>query len=320
MRRKTSTGRITVVFNLRLETRKIATALKQMSRFGLIVLSAAALAGCSSMPTLPSLNVFSSSSSSTDADGAKDKAPELLYKEADAYLSSKSFEKAAKRFEEVDRQHPYSPYARRAIIMSAYSYYRAGMYDEAIQGATRYTTLHPGTKESALAQHVIAMSHFDQIPDHARDQSKTKSALKALEKLQRRYPNSSYSAEAKQRIRLARDVLAAAEMNVGRYYLKRNNYLAAINRFKTVVINYQTTNHVEEALARLAEAYMALGVVNEAQTAAAILGHNFPNSKWYKDTYTLLASGGLAPREDSGSWLSKTWKSTISSVSSVSPF
>lgn len=274
------------------------------------------LAACSSLPELPSMNVFSSSS---DSQEIKDEKPEVLYSQADQLLSAKNYDDAAKRFEEVDRQHPYSPFARRALVMSAYAHYRAGQYDEAISGAQRYATLHPGTKESALAQHIIAMSYFDQIPDHARDQSRTKAALKNLETLVRRYPNSTYSAEAKQKIRVARDVLAASEMNVGRYYLKRHNYLAAINRFKVVVKHYQTTNHVEEALARLAEAYMALGVVNEAQTAAAILGHNFPNSGWYKDTYSLLASDGLAPREDSGSWLSRTWHSTVSGISSLSP-
>lgn len=284
-----------------------------------LLLCVLALSGCASLPSLPSMPSMSIFSSSSDSSDAKDEKPEILYNQADAFLSGRKYEKAAKRFEEVDRQHPYSPFARRAIVMSAFAYYKAGKYDEAIQGAKRYTTLHPGTKESALAQYVIASSHFDQIPDNSHDQTRTQLALKELEALVRRYPDSRYSVQAKGRIRLANDVLAAAEMSVGRYYLKRHNYLAAINRFKTVVLKHQTTAHVEEALARLTEAYMALGVVNEAQTAAAVLGHNFPNSIWYKNSYTLLASGGLAPREDSGSWLSKAWKSTVSGISSLNP-
>lgn len=246
-------------------------------------------------------------------------AAEKLYKDADQLLNDGKYEQAAKKFEDVDRLHPYSPYARRAIVMAAYANYKGGKYTEAIAGGKRYSTLHPGTKESALAQHVIAMSHYDQIADPKRDQKRTKNALQSLETLVRRYPNSRYSSEARNRIRIAKDVLAAADMNVGRYYLNRKNYLAAINRFKSVVKNYQTTRHVEEALARMAEAYMALGIASEAQTAGAILGHNFPDSPWYKDTYALLQSGGLQPRENSGSWISKTWKSAVNTAKKLNP-
>lgn len=246
-------------------------------------------------------------------------AAEKLYKDADQLMATGYYEDAAKKFQDVDRLHPYSPFARRAIVMAAYSNYKGGKYNEAISGGKRYATLHPGTKEAALAQHVIAMSYYDQIADPKRDQKRTKDALKALETLVRRYPDSRYSNEARNRIRIARDVLAAADMNVGRYYLQRKNYLAAINRFKSVVQNYQTTRHVEEALARMAEAYMALGIASEAQTAGAILGHNFPNSPWYKDTYVLLQSGGLEPRENNGSWLSKTWKSALNTAKTLNP-
>ena len=246
--------------------------------------------------------------------------PGQLYAQADAAMSDGKFSTAAKKFEEVDREHPYSPHARRAIVMAAFSHFKNGDYNDAIKGGRRYTTLHPGTKEASLAHHVIASSYFAQIKDPARDQRITKAALKELEILVRRYPDSEYAKTARNRIRISRDVLAAAEMNVGRYYLRRSNYLAAVNRFKKVVTDYQTTSQVEEALMRLTEAYMALGIRNEAQTAAAVLGHNFPNSKWYKDAYQLLASDGLAPRESSGSWLSKAWKGTVGSVSSLNPF
>ncbi len=198
--------------------------------------------------------------------------------------------------------------------MAAVAYEKAGKGPEAVAAARRYLALHPGSKEAAQAQEIIATSYFERISTPTRDQGETKKAIAELETLIRRYPTSSYAEEAKKRVKLARDTLAGAEMNVGRYWQKKANYLAAINRFKTVVSEYQQTAHVEEALMRLTECYMALGIVNEAQTAAAILGHNFPNSQWYKDAYALLQSGGTAPREDSGSWMSQTWKKTVSSV------
>lgn len=235
--------------------------------------------------------------------------PGKMYAEADGLLARGKYERAAKRFEDLDRDHPYAPEARRSIVMAAYAYYKAGKTPEAIASAQRYTTMHPGTKEAALAHHIIASSYFDEMKGPNRDQSTTRKALAELEVLRTRYPDSPYSKDADNRIRIALDTLAGSEMEVGRYYLKQNNYIAAINRFKTVVTEYQTTAHVEEALMRLTEAYMALGIKPEAQTAAAVLGHNFPKSKWYKDAYTLLASDGLAPREDTGSWMSQTWKS-----------
>ena len=234
--------------------------------------------------------------------------PEVLYGEADALLEKSDFKEAAKKFEEVDRDHPYSPYARRAIAMSAFSYYKAGLYPEAIQAAKRYTTLHPGTKEAALAQHIIAMSYYDRITDPARDQGRTRQAREELRKLVRRYPESSYAAKARNRIKITTDMLAAAEMKVGRYYLEQKTYLAAINRYRIVITTYQTTAQVEEALMRVAEAYMALGVQNEAQTATAVLGHNFPDSKWYRYAYKLIKTGGLEPREDKTSWISRAWR------------
>lgn len=235
--------------------------------------------------------------------------PGKMYASADQYMASGKFESAAKKFEELDRDHPYSAEARRAMVMAAYSYFRAGKFPEAIATARRYTTMHPGTKDAALAHHIIASCYFEDISGPRNDQGNTRKALRELQILKARYPNSKYAKEADNRIRIAIDTLAAHEMEIGRYYLKRRNYMAAINRFKVVVAQYQTTKHVEEALMRMTEAYMALGIKNEAQTAAAILGHNFPNSRWYKDAYALLQGDGLAPREDSGSWLSQTWQS-----------
>ncbi len=234
--------------------------------------------------------------------------PEKMFADADALMSKGSFEDAAKKFEAVDRDHPYSQEARRSIVMAAYAYYRAGKSPEAIASAERYVALHPGTKEAPMAHNIIASAYFDDMKTSDRDQTPARKALEQLNILKSRYPDSEYTRDADNRIRLCQDNLAANEMEVGRYYLKQHNYVGAINRFKTVVSDYQTTAHVEEALSRLVECYMALGITKEAQNAAAVLGHNYPDSKWYKDSYALLASNGVGPREDSESWLSKAWK------------
>jgi outer membrane protein assembly factor BamD len=234
--------------------------------------------------------------------------PNVIYGQAEKMVDEGDYEEAARQYEQVDINHPYSQEARRAILMAAYAYYKAGKYDEAVSAADRYLTLHPGTQESDLAQNIIGMSYYDQILDPKRDQTYARRALSAYEKLLQRYPNSRYAPDAANRERVLRDLIAASEMQVGRYYLRRNNYLAAINRFRTVVTEYQTTEQVEEALMRLTEAYMALGIVNEAQTAAAVLGHNFPDSKWYKHAYGLLGKRGLQPQQHEGSWISRIWK------------
>jgi outer membrane protein assembly factor BamD len=234
---------------------------------------------------------------------------EKLYNEGLFLTNEKRDAKGgAKKFEEVDRQHPYSDLARKSLLMSAYAYYQANDYDSCIGAATRYVTMHPGSSDAAYAQYLIAASHYDQITDVTRDQTRTEKAIAALEEVVRKYPTSEYAVSAKAKLEAARDQLAGREMNVGRYYMQKRNYTAAINRFKTVVTQYQTTRHVEEALARLTEAYMAIGIVQEAQTAAAVLGHNFPDSPWYKDAYNLVKSGGFEPSENSGSYISKAFK------------
>ena len=234
--------------------------------------------------------------------------PEVIYKKAETLADKGKFGDAAKQYENVDINHPYSQEARRAILMAAFAYYKAGKFDDAIGAADRYLTLHPGTPEADLAQDIIAMSYYDRVLDPRRDQTNARKALEAYETLIQRYPESRYAAEARNRTRIMRDLLAAQEMMVGRYYLRHNNFLAAINRFRTVVTDYQTTEQVEEALMRLTEAYMALGIVNEAQTAAAVLGHNFPDSKWYSHAYALLGNVGLQPQQHEGSWITQTWK------------
>jgi outer membrane protein assembly factor BamD len=234
---------------------------------------------------------------------------EKLYNEGLFLMNDRhSPKEASKKFEEVDRQHPYSDLARKSLLMSAYAFYSANDYDSCIGAATRYVTLHPGSPDAAYAQYLIAASHYDQIPDISRDQGRTEKAIAALEEVVRKYPTSEYAVSAKSKLEAARDQLAGREMNVGRYNMSKRNYIGAINRFKTVVTQYQTTRHVEEALARLTEAYMAIGIVSEAQTAAAVLGHNFPDSPWYKDAYNLVKSGGLEPTEDRGSYISQAFK------------
>jgi len=279
--------------------------LRFFGRTAVVLALAACLAGCGTVGGL---------FSNEDSAKLDTRPPDQIYKEADEKLGSGSNVRAAELFEKIDQLYPYSEEAKKATLMAAYAYQKAGKGPEAVAAARRYLQLHPGSKEAAQAQEIIASSYFERISTPTRDQGETKKAMAELETLIRRYPDSSYVEDAKRRLKLARDTLAAAEMTVGRYWQKKGNYLAAVNRFKTVVTDYQQTTHVEEALMRLTECYMALGIVNEAQTAAAILGHNFPDSEWYKDAYALLQSGGASPREDTGSWMSRAWKKTVGSV------
>jgi outer membrane protein assembly factor BamD len=239
----------------------------------------------------------------------RDDPADKLYNEGLFLLNNRrDYKAAAKKFEEVDRQHPYSDWARKALVMSAYAYYEDREYDDAIGAAKRYVTMHPASPDAAYAQYLIASSYFDQIPDITRDQGRTERALQALEEVVRKHPDTEYAAAAKRKLEVARDQLAGKEMMIGRYYLEKKDFTGAINRFKVVVTTYQTTRHVEEALMRLTECYMALGIVDEAQTAAAVLGHNFPESRWYQDAYQVVKSGGLEPRENQGSWISRSFK------------
>lgn len=238
-----------------------------------------------------------------------DEPADKLYNQGLYLLNEKNDRRGAlKKFEEVDRQHPYSDWARKSLLMSAYASYESGDYDGCISSANRYISLHPGSPDAAYAQYLVAVSNYDQIPDISRDQGRTEKAINALEEVIRKYPNSEYATTAKQKIEGARDQLAGKEMSIGRFYMEKKDYTGAINRFKVVVTQYQTTRHVEEALARLTEAYMAMGIVSEAQTAAAVLGHNFPDSSWYKDSYNLVKSGGVEPKENKDSYISKAFK------------
>jgi outer membrane protein assembly factor BamD len=236
-----------------------------------------------------------------------DEPADKLYNEGLTLLNKREYTDAAKKFEEVDRQHPYSEWARKSLLMSAFAYYETGQHEETIQAARRYVALHPGSADAAYAQYLMASSYFDQIPDVTRDQARTERAMQALDEVVRKYPETEYAESSRRKLEVARDQLAGKEMQIGRYYLEKRNYTGAINRFKSVVTQYQTTRHVEEALMRLTESYMALGIVGEAQTAAAVLGHNFPDSRWYRDAYALVQNGGQPPAENKDSWISKAF-------------
>ena len=234
-----------------------------------------------------------------------------LYNAAmDAMLIGDNFE-AARLFDEVERQHPYSTWAAKAQLMAAFANYQDNKYDEAINALDRFIQLHPGHKDIAYAHYLRAISYYEQISDVGRDQKMTRLALQALEDVVRRFPESRYSRDATLKLDLARDHLAGKHMAIGRFYLSQNEQLAAINRFRTVIKDYQTTTHVPEAMHRLVEAYLVLGVTEEAQATAAVLGHNYPGSAWYADSYVLLTGIDLRPEEHQDSWISRVWKSLI---------
>jgi outer membrane protein assembly factor BamD len=215
---------------------------------------------------------------------------ETLYSIAKDTLDKRQYKLAAAQFDEVERQHPYSVWARRAQLMSAFAYYVSGDFTESISSSQRFLSLHPGSREAPYAYYMIAVSYYEQISGVQRDQRITQQALDALNELIRRYPNTDYAADARLKIDLARDHLAGKEMEIGRFYQKQGLYLAAISRFRNEIDRYDTTSHTPEALHRLVECYLALGIPEEARKAAAVLGNNYPGSKWYERSYALIAT------------------------------
>lgn len=230
---------------------------------------------------------------------------ETLYNEAMDDIDQGEYTKAVKAFDEVQRQHPYSVWATKAQLMAAYALYERNKYDDAVVELDRYIQLHPGNADTPYAYYLKGLCYYEQIADVQRDQKTTEEALKDLQAVVDRFPASRYARDAKLKVDLARDHLAGKEMTVGRYYLRRGEYLAAINRFQAVVNQYQTTTHVPEALMRLTEAYTALGLSDDARRTAAVLGHNFPGSPWYEDAYTLITRGRSASvKVEEASWYS----------------
>jgi outer membrane protein assembly factor BamD len=220
---------------------------------------------------------------------------------------------AAKKFTDLGKQYPSSDWARKGLLMSTYADYQAGDYTSTETSADRYLKEYPNSPDAAYVQYLQANAYYMQIPDISRDQEKSQKALEAFQSVVQKYPKSEYVEDAQFKIHVTQDQLAGKEMSIGRFYLNRRNYTAAINRFRNVLQYYQTTRMAEEALYRLVEAYLGLGITDEAQTAAAVLGHNFPNSQWYQDAYDLLKGHGLSPHEYGESWISKIYHTVVPS-------
>jgi outer membrane protein assembly factor BamD len=230
---------------------------------------------------------------------------EVLYSVGLERLDQERYTEAVQFFQEVERQHPYSPWSRRAILMQVYAYYQRHAYEEAIAAADRYIQLYPGSPQASYAYYMKAICYFEQIVDVGRDQAATGQALVALTQVARLFPESQYATDARVKIDMVNDQLAGKEMEIGRWYLRRDQPLAAMGRFRRVIDIYQTTSHTPEALYRLVEAYLTLGLVQEAERNAAVLGHNFPGSRWYSDAYTLVTNQGgqLEAEPEEEGWL-----------------
>lgn len=273
--------------------------LAALARIAGLVACLAALSGCETMQT-----IFGTVD---DEKKQVERPVEEIYNNAMDLLEAQWYETAAKEFDEVERQYPYSKWATKAQLMAGYAHYKQGRYDDAIIALDRFIELHPGNRDAPYAYYLKALSYYEQISDVGRDQKMTRLALNAMREVTRRFPNTAYARDARLKLDLSRDHLAGKDMSIGRYYQRREDYLAAINRYRAVIEQYQTTTHVPEALHRLTECYLALGITDEAQMSAAVLGHNFPGSTWYEDSYALLDSRDLKPQRKANSWLSWLW-------------
>jgi len=266
-------------------TRQIATALAL----------SVVLAGCAANAPVP----------------LEELSAQSIYERAEFELSINQPDDAAELFAEVERLYPYSEWAKRALIMQAFAFHQDRNYESSRATAQRFIDFYPADEDAAYAQYLLALSYYDQIDDVGRDQGLTFQALQALRTVIERYPDSEYARSAILKFDLAFDHLAAKEMEIGRYYLKRGHYAAAINRFRIVVEDFQTTTHTAEALHRLVESYLSLGLPAEAQTAGAILGYNYQGSDWYEDSFALLTGQGLRPEALGTGWLRTVYRQTI---------
>ena len=263
---------------------------------------------------LAALPILIAGCSLENEDKYRDLTPSQIYQLGEAELRDNNPVEAAEIFEEVERRHPYSGWSKRGMIMSAYSYGEAEEFAKSRSAASRFITSYPGDKDAPYAQYLIAMSYYDQLDRRGRDQANTTKAMDALQLVMENYPESDYAKSAELKFELAKNHLAAKEMEIGRYYLKRGNYTAAINRFQFVVEEFGTTAQTPEALHRLVEAYLSLGLVDEARQAAVVLGHNFQSSDWYQSTHSLFTSRGMAvpqPRSDNDGLLEQFYRRTI---------
>ena len=278
--------------------------LKPVLRAALLGAGLVLLAGCS---------IFGGKDDETnnankDAANYRERSVEQIYADGWRAINAGAWDLCAAQFNEVDRQHPYSVWARRAMLISAFCSYQSNNYGAAIATSESYISLHPGSPEVAYAFYLKAIALYEQIVDIGRDQSNTEGALVALQDVVQRFPDTEYARDATLKIDLTNDHLAGKEMAVGRYYLRQGDYIGAINRFRTVVDQYQTTPQIAEALERICEAYYSLGLDSEAQTAAAVLGRNYPGSGWYRDAYNILRGRNLKPMEDRRSWISQAFR------------
>ena len=238
-------------------------------------------------------------------------SPEQIFERGEFELERKKYEDAAYYFSEIERLYPYSSWAKRALIMQAFSLHQGQDYPNSRSAAQRFIDFYPTDEDAAYAQYLLALSYYDQIDEVGRDQGLTFQALQSLRTVIEVYPDSEYATSAILKFDLAFDHLASKEMEVGRYYLRRDHYSSAINRFRVVVEDFQTTSHTPEALHRLVEAYLSLGLTNEAQTAGAILGYNYQSTQWYEDSYKLLTSQGLTMKSKGNNWLSQIYRQTL---------
>ena len=283
-------------------------------RAGLILAFVAGLplAGCSGLDTVS--NPFSSifgGGEKYETKILKDTPAPSIYDQGLVRLQKKDFDGATKQFGELEKQYPNSGWSQKGLQMQTYTQYTEGKYDDAVATANRYIGLYPTSSDAPYVYYLAGMSYYNQIPEADKDQERAEKAMIVFNQLVEKFPKSEYVTDAKYKIQVAKDQLAGREMKVGRFYLENANYTAAINRFREVLAKYQSTRHTEEALYRLVEGYLKLGIVNEAQTAAAVLGHNYPDSQWYKDAYALLKTGNLEPHENSDSWISKAFHKAL---------
>ncbi|WP_299817101.1 outer membrane protein assembly factor BamD [uncultured Jannaschia sp.] len=262
-----------------------------------------------SLTTLATLAFLAACGSDTVA--LEDTAPDAIYQQAELALAEGDPEDAARLFGEVERLYPYSEFAKRGLIMQAFAHHRSRDYENARAAAQRFIDFYPADEDAAYAQYLLALSYYDQIDQVGRDQGLTFQALQSLRTVIEQYPDSEYARSSILKFDLAFDHLAAKEMEIGRYYLKRKHYPAAINRFRAVVEEFQTTTHTPEALMRLVESYLSLGLTEEAQTAGAILGYNFQSSPFYDDAYRQLTGRGLAPEAAGSNWLVDVYRRTV---------
>lgn len=279
-------------------------ALNKKVRFVLVsVALAVAGAGLTACNSDPDIDITKIKANADPAD--------KLYAQGLANLNAGNVGEAKAKFAAIDKQDPFSEEARKALVMSTFLNYRNGQFDEAITAGNRYMKLYPESKDAAYVQYLVGLAFYKKIPDVTQDQRYAAETMKAMQAVVDNYPTSEYADDARAKVRMAKDQLAGKEMQVGRYYQERKEYIAAVSRYRNVVESYQSTNQTQEALARLVECYYAMGVTSEAQTAAAVLGANYPDSQWYADSYKLLQSGGLEPRENSGSWISRAAKKLV---------